>query len=226
MIKRIRKFIPRRFYSQLYYSLFQSYLVLASLLGVELAQVSWSRYLPFKNVVFASCLVSILHLTPQKSEFYETCARVRPFQCLDKTEENVELENTKPIFNENLILTVHNLYTLSILTETFKIKKLHTPSLLNELLPLSTSSRRNLLLKVQINTNLSVTQHNFIYKAAQVWNKIIPKILNSPELDIGSGVVIPGSSVNSDLTTPIPFIKNRVKNCFMKYRDKEILFNG
>ena len=71
-----------------------------------------------------------------------------------------------------------------------------------------------------------MTQHNFIYKAAQVWNKIIPKILNSPELDIGSGVVIPGSSVNSDLTTPIPFIKNRLKNCFMKYRDKEILFNG
>ena len=70
-----------------------------------------------------------------------------------------------------------------------------------------------------------MTQHNFIYKAAQVWNTIIPKILNSPELDIGSGVVIPGSSVNSDLTTPIPFIKNRVKNCFMKYRDKEILFN-
>ena len=65
---------------------------------MELAQVSRSRYLPFKNVVFASCLVSILHL-----------------------------------------------------------------------------------------------------------------ILNSPELDIGSGVVIPGSSVNSDLTTPIPFIKNRVK---------------
>ena len=114
------------------------------------------------------------------------------------------MENTKPIFNEYLILIVHNLYTLSILTETFKIKKLHTPSLLNELLPLSTSSRRKLLLKV--NTNLSVTQHNFIYKAAQVWNKIIPKILNSPELDIGSGVVIPGSSVNSDLTTPIPFI--------------------
>ena len=56
-----------------------------------------------------------------------------------------------------------------------------------------------------------MTQNNFIYKAAQVWNKIIPKILNSPELDIESGVVIPGSSVNSDLTTPIPFIKNRVK---------------
>ena len=72
-----------------------------------------------------------------------------------------------------------------------------------------------------------MTQHNFIYKAAQVWNKIIPKILNSPELDIGSGVVIPGSSVNSDLTTrTIPFIKNRVKNCFIKYRDKDILFNG
>ena len=64
-----------------------------------------------------------------------------------------------------------------------------------------------------------MTQHNFIYKAAQVWNKIIPKILNSPELDIGSGIVIPGSSVNSDLTTPIPFFsllkpvsKNALRN--------------
>ena len=38
-----------------------------------------------------------------------------------KTEENFELVNTKPIFNENLILTVHNLYnTLSTLTETLK----------------------------------------------------------------------------------------------------------
>ena len=90
------------------------------------------------------------------------------------------------------------------LTETFRIKNLHTPSLLNELLLLRTSSRRNLLFKVQISTNLSVTQHNFIYKAAQVWNKIIPSVINSPELDIGSGVVILGSSVKSDLTTPIP----------------------
>ena len=209
MIKRIRKFIPRRFYSQLYYSLFQSYLVF----GIS----AWGGACSSKLVkVFAlqkRCIRLLfgINFTFDHSEFYETCARVRPFQCLDKTEENFELENTKPIFNENRILTVHNLYTLSILTETFKIKKLHTPSLLNELLPLSTSSRRNLLLKVQINTNLSVTQHNFIYKAAQVWNKIIPKILNSPELDIGSGVVIPGSSVNSDLTTPIPFIKKCVK---------------
>ena len=209
MIKRIRKFIPRRFYSQLYYSLFQSHLVF----GIS----AWGGACSSKLVkVFAlqkRCIRLLfgINFTFDHSEFYETCARVKPFQCLDKTEENFELENTKPIFNENLILTVHNLYTLSILTETFKIKKLLTPSLLNELLPLSTSSRRKLLLKVQININLSVTQHNFIYKAAQVWNKIIPKILNSPELDIGSGVVIPGSSVNSDLTTSIPFIKNRVK---------------
>ena len=156
MIKHIRKFIPRRFYSQLYYSLFQSYLVF----GIS----AWGGACSSKLVkVFAlqkRCIRLLfgINFTFDHSEFYETCARVRPFQCLDKTEENFELEHTKPIFNENLILTVHNLYTLSILTETFKIKKLHTPSLLNELLPLSTSSRRNLLLKVQINTNLSVTQ--------------------------------------------------------------------
>ena len=98
---------------------------------------------------------------------------------------NIILESTLfPCAQTENFLNVHNLYTLSILTETFKIKKLHTPSLLNELLPLIKSSRLNLLLKVQMNTNLSVTQHNFIYKAAQVWNKIIPKILNSPEFFI------------------------------------------
>ena len=61
-----------------------------------------------------------------------------------------------------------------------------------------------------------MTQHNFIYGAAQVWNKIIPSILNSLELNIGSGVVIPGSSVNSDLTTLILFIKNHVKKILYK----------
>ena len=142
MIKRIRKFIPRRFYSQLYYSLFQSHLVF----GIS----AWGGACSSKLVkVFAlqkRCIRLLfgINFTFDHSEFYETCARVRPFQCLDKTEENFELENTKPIFNENLILTVHNLYTLSILTETFKIKKQLTPSLLNELLPLSTSSRRKL----------------------------------------------------------------------------------
>ena len=127
MIKRIRKFIPRRFYSQLYYSLFQSHLVF----GIS----AWGGACSSKLVkVFAlqKCCIRLLfgiNFTFDHSEFYETCAKVRPFQCLEKTEENFELENTKPIFNENLILTVHNLCTLSILTETFKIKKLHTPSL-------------------------------------------------------------------------------------------------
>ena len=178
MIKRIRKFIPRRFYSQLYYSLFQSHLVFGiSAWGGACSSKLVKEFALQKRIR----LLFGINFTFDHLEFYETCARVRPFQCLDNTEENFELENTKPIFNENLILTVHNLYTLTILTKTFNIKKLHTPSLLNELLPLSTSSRRKLLLQVQINTHLSVTQHNIIYKAAQVWNKIIPKILNSPE---------------------------------------------
>ena len=68
MIKRIRKFIPRRFDSQLYYSLFQSHLVFGiSAWGGACSSklIKVFAYLPFKNVVFASCLVSILHLTTQ-----------------------------------------------------------------------------------------------------------------------------------------------------------------
>ena len=93
--------MPRRFYSQPYYSLFQSHLVF----GIS----AWDGACLSKLVkVFAlqkRCIRLLfgINFTFDHSEFYETCARVRPFQFLDKTEENFKLENTKPIFNENLI---------------------------------------------------------------------------------------------------------------------------
>ena len=82
------------------------------------------------------------------------------------------------------------------------------------------------LLIIHITGNGSLQSIVSLSAISIVWNKIIPNVLNSPELDIGRGVVIPGSSVNSDSTSPIPFIKNRVKKIFMIYRNTEILFNG
>ena len=46
---------------------------------------------------------------------------------LQVQEINYELENTKPLFNDNHLLTVHILYKLQIITETLKIKKVQLP---------------------------------------------------------------------------------------------------
>ena len=53
--------------------------------------------------------------------------------------------------------------------------------------------------------------NSFHYKAAIVWNKIMPKLLDKPDLDTNTNLVIPGSCLNSDLTTPIGYIKHKTK---------------
>ena len=143
-------------------------------------------------------------------EFYETCARARPLTSINTHEINYELENTKPLFNNNHLLTVHNLYKLHIMTETIKIKKFSCPSPLNDTLKLSSMNRRVSLLKVP-QYSLMTSKNNFHYKAATIWNKIKPKLLERPDLDANTNLVIPGSCLNSDLTTPMVYIKHKTK---------------
>ena len=51
----------------------------------------------------------------------------------------------------------------------------------------------------QVSDNLPVTLNNFIHKAVQVWNKMIEKKLDSPELDIGNGNAITASNLSAKL---------------------------
>ena len=124
-IKRIRKCIPKFHHKQLYHSIFLPHLIY----GIT----SWGGACPSKlekvfnlqkryiRILFGN-KVSFDH-----AGFYETCARARPLTSINTDEINYELENTKPLFNNNNLLTVHNLYKLQIITETFKIKKIQLP---------------------------------------------------------------------------------------------------
>ena len=124
-IKRIRKFIPKFHHKQLYHSIFLPHLIY----GIT----SWGGSCPSKlEKVFSLQKRCIRILFGNKvsfdhAEFYETCARARPLTSINTHEINYELENTKPLFNNNNLLTVHNLYKLQIITETFKIKKVQLP---------------------------------------------------------------------------------------------------
>ena len=77
-------------------------------------------------------------------------------------------------------------------------------------LKLSSMNRRVSLLKVP-QYSLMTSKNNFHYKAASIWNKIMPKLLERPDLDANTNLVIPGSCLNSDLTTPMGYIKHKTK---------------
>ena len=55
---------------------------------------------------------------------FKTCARVRPYEHRFLGPEFYRKEASKPLFNSNKLLTVHNLYKYHCLLEMFKIIKL------------------------------------------------------------------------------------------------------
>ena len=59
--------------------------------------------------------------------------------------------------------------------------------------------------------NLDISKQNFVFKSTQIWNKLT-KILFINCLPHTSGIVIPGSTKYSDMTTPICVFKNKIKN--------------
>ena len=83
----------------------------------------------------------------------------------------------------------------------------HTPIAIHDMFNMS--SRDNLLIKLP-SVRLNVSQYNFVNRCSLIWNTFIGKVMgkNKPESD---GTLIPGSAENSDLCTPIPFVKNKVK---------------
>ena len=72
------------------------------------------------------------------------------------------------------------------------------------------SSRCGKLLLALPLVNLDISQNNFIFKSISVWNKLISVIFEKclPRKD---GLMIPGSSINSDMSASIGVVKNKLK---------------
>ena len=207
MIKRIRKYIPKNHHSTIYHSLFVSHLAYCI--------SAWGGAAPSKfDKIFTiqkRCIRLLFgnKFTYDHSEYYETCARVRTYQ-EHMASKNFALEHTKPLFNKNKLLTFHNLYTQHTLVETFKILKFRCPLSLYELINLNKNSLNNLILPPKVIRDTSV--NNFVFKASSLWNRLLPKIFCSPELNPNLNIIIPGSCINSDISScSTGFIKNSLK---------------
>ena len=67
------------------------------------------------------------------------------------------------------------------------------------------------MLLLVILIRLDLAKNNFIFQASCIWNGLIQKLMNRSSTN-SLGIIIPGSSSNSDLSTSISLIKNKIKN--------------
>ena len=96
--------------------------------------------------------------------------------------------------------------------EVFKLLKFQSPISLRELFILS--HRSHSLKPIVPRVNLNKSKHNFVFKSTTIWNKLLPSILINCKAE-KNGIVIPGSTQNSDLSSPISFVKNKLKTTLL-----------
>lgn len=109
-------------------------------------------------------------------------------------------------------MSIYNLYVQHVFIELFKILKERQPiSLANMFQPSFRNTSRILLIPL---CNYENTKQNFVHKASNIWNSLIDKVLNKCDPNV-KNIIIPGSSENSDLSSPISVVKNRVKTILL-----------
>ena len=113
------------------------------------------------------------------------------------------LEHTKPLFNQHIILNLHNLYVYHTFINLFKI-----PISLHSLFNLSQRGTHFLLHLPGV--TLEISKNNFVFQSSSIFNKLIINILQR-NLPGENGIVFRGSSQNSDLCATLPFVKKKLK---------------
>ncbi len=126
---------------------------------------------------------------------------------------NCKLEHTKPLFNEQNILSLHHLYLYHTFMETLKIVKFNTPMSIHNLLKFCPRSEKLLLMVPLVRTDVS--QQNFLFKSTKVWNELFEQVFEKCEAS-ESGLIIPGSTKNSYLSVSTGHIKNKLKKILLE----------
>ena len=205
MIKRIIKFIPKSEYSKIYEGLFKSHLSYCISCWGAIPNSKLQGLFTIQKRCIR--LLFGLKYSFDHAGYYETCARSRTYQ--DHTSpKNYVLEHTKSLFNKQKILNLFNLYVYHTFISTYKILKTRAPI---SLYSLFNQSQRDIgfLLHPPI-VALDISRNNFVFKSCHLWNKLINDILEKSMPD-DKGIIIIGSSKNSDFCASIPFVQQKLK---------------
>ena len=182
---RMRRFIPKELFNDLYHTLYESHLSY----GISVwGGLSKNRLEPiFKTQ--KKCVRILFGDQEAYRDKFKTCARIRPIESQLLGEEFYRREATKPLFTKLNLLTVHNLHTYHCLLEMFKIIKLHEPIPLFELFKLS--PRRVCYFITPTPNQLFVSQ------ASSLWNQCLKP------------------SSNVDFSTKISTVKSKLKTMLL-----------
>ena len=97
--------------------------------------------------------------------------------------------------------------------ETLKIMKLKCPvSICSILVPSLRDSSQSLMIP---KVRLDLSKNSFVFNASMLWNSF-EKIIFSKITPNENGIMVPGSSKNSDLAIPISVAKNRLRMYLLK----------
>ena len=100
--------------------------------------------------------------------------------------------------------------------ETFKILKYRTPASVYKLFTTTNIPNKHKLHLPKI--KFDKTKHNFVFSASKNWNIFCELIFEKcfpKSSGVGKGIVVPGSSRNSDLSATISFAKQKIKQIIL-----------
>ena len=158
-LSRIRHVIPDKLYASLYHTLFESHLTYAITVWGGVPHNKLEKLF----ILQKKCIRILFGDSVAYNDKFCTCARARPFGKQKLTQEFFRKEESKPLFNNMKLLTVHNLYTYFTVLETYKILKLRNPISMFELYDMS--KRKPTLVIVPWPTNC------FVFKSVKIWNQ-------------------------------------------------------
>ena len=189
LLSRIRHWIPEEHYLKIYHALFESHLTY----GITVwGGVSDSNL----NKIFTVQKHSIRILFGDRKSYlekFQTCVRVRPKGEEKLGSEFYSREHTKPLFMEQKLLSVKNLYHYFCILDVFKILKFRNPISLYDVYKISNRESSLALITPK-------RSNQFFYKSSVAWNSIYKKCLAKPD---------------SDFTTKISYFKDELRKLLL-----------
>ena len=173
MLSRIRHWVPVEHYLKLYHALFVSHLTYGISVWGGVPKSQMDEIFTIQK----HCIRILFGDYQAYIDKFSTCARVRPYNDQKLGPNFFRREHTKPLFNQNELLVVHNLYYYHCAVELFKILKFRIPINLYEMYKKShwDESMTIIIPKPSI---------QFEYKSSKLWNSIYIKVLTKPDYDL------------------------------------------
>jgi len=187
---RIRHSIPNENYKNIYYALFESHLTYGITVWGGVCKTKMEKIF----LIQKHCIRILFGDLDAYLDKFCTCARVRPYGSQKLGATFHCSEHTKPLFSNNNLLAVKNLYTYHCCIEIFKILKFHTPITLYSQLNISQRNRPMSLIPPKPSIQ-------FAYTGPKLWNDVRKRLCTGLEIEGSTKLSLIKNSIKSLLLT-------------------------